>query len=113
GARLLEWRAGPRAFAADTVQEAMIKRLTDEPAEWIEMRPDLHFPPGLQQTLDTALARSPADRYQSAAKFAHDVAIVVGLSRTDADTALPPTPADDEPELLEPVRVRGRSAVPV
>src|SRR5947207_1310310 len=80
---------------ATTVPQAMIKRLTDEPAELIEMRPDLHFPPGLQQTLDTALARSPADRYQSAAKFAHDVAIVVGLSRTDADTALP-TLAEEE-----------------
>jgi len=112
GLVLFKMLTGTLPFPADTVQEAMIKRLTDEPAELIEMRPDLHFPPGLQQTLDTALARSPADRYQSAAKFAHDVAIVVGLSRTDADTALPSTLADDETELLEPVRVRRRSRVP-
>jgi len=112
GLVLFKMLTGTLPFPADTVQEAMIKRLTDEPAELIEMRPDLHFPPGLQQTLDTALARSPADRYQSAAKFAHDVAMVVGLSRTDADTALPTTLADDETELLEPVRVRRRSRVP-
>jgi len=112
GLVLFKMLTGTLPFPADTVQEAMIKRLTDEPAELIEMRPDLHFPPGLQQTLDTALARSPADRYQSAAKFAHDVAMVVGLSRTDADTALPSTLADDETELLEPVRVRRRSRVP-
>ncbi len=111
GLVLFKMLTGTLPFPADTVQEAMIKRLTDEPAELIEMRPDLHFPPGLQQTLDTALARSPVDRYQSAAKFAHDVAMVAGLSRTDADTGLP-TLADDETELLEPVRVRRRSRVP-
>src|SRR5437764_3674519 len=111
GLVLFKMLTGTLPFPADTVQEAMIKRLTDEPAELIEMRPDLHFPPGLQQALDTALARSPADRYQSAAKFAHDVAMVVGLSPTDADHALPSTLADDETELLEPVRVRRRSRV--
>ena len=108
---------GTLPFPADSVQEAMVKRLTDEPAELIEVRPDLHFPPGLQQTLDTALARSPVDRYQSAAKFAHDLAAVVGLSRSDAGTALPFTlaDADDKTELIEPVRARRRkrSRVPM
>src|SRR6266487_2128049 len=46
-----------------------INRLTDEPAALIEVRPDLHFPPWLQHTLDTALARIPVNRYQSASKF--------------------------------------------
>src|SRR3989475_5216764 len=106
---------GTLPFPADSVQEAMIKRLTDEPAELIEVRPALHFPPGLQQTLDTALARSPVHRYQSAAKFAHDLAAVVGLPRTDAGAALPSTlaDADDETELLQPVRARKRSRVPI
>src|SRR5213079_2427185 len=71
GLVLFNMLTGTLPFPADSVQEAMIKRLTDEPAELIEVRPDLHFPPGLQQTLDTALARSPVDRYQSAAKLAH------------------------------------------
>src|SRR3989449_221669 len=110
---LFKMLTGTLPFPADTAQEAMVKRLTDDPAELIEMRPDLHFPPGLQPTLDTALARSPVDRYQSAAKFAHDVAMVVGLSRTDADPARPSTLADDETELLEPVRVRRRSRLPI
>src|SRR2546429_410978 len=113
GLVLFKMLTGTLPFAADSVQEAMIKRLTDEPAELIEMRPDLHFPPGLQQTLDTALARSPVHRYQSAAKFAHDLAAVVGLPRTDAGAALPSTLADDETERLEPIRARKRSRGPI
>ena len=113
GLVLFNMLTGTLPFPADSVQEAMIKRLTDEPAELIEVRPDLHFPPGLQQTLDTALARSPVDRYQSAAKFAHDLAALVGLPRADAGAALPSTLADDETELLEPVRARKRSRLPI
>src|SRR5256714_1596836 len=117
GLVLFNMLTGTLPFAADSVQETMIKRLTDEPAELIEVRPDLHFPPGLQQTLDTALARSPVNRYQSAAKFAHDLAAVVGLSRTGAGTPLASTlsGSDDQTELLEPVRARRRkrSRVPM
>src|SRR6266576_2653058 len=114
GLVLFNMLTGTLPFPADSVQEAMVKRLTDEPAELIEVRPDLHFPPGLQHTLDTALARSPVNRYQSAAKFAHDLAAVCGSSRSDAGTALPFTLADtDETELIEPVRPRKRSRVPI
>jgi len=114
GLVLFNTLTGTLPFPADSVQEAMIKRLTDEPAELVEVRPDLHFPPGLQQTLDTGLARSPVDRYQSAAKFAHDLASVVGLSRADGGVTLPPTLTDDDKtELIEPVRAGKRSRVPI
>jgi len=115
GLVLFNMLTGTLPFAADSVQEAMIKRLTDEPAELIEVRPDLHFPAGLQQVLDTALARSPVDRYQSAAKLAHDLAAVAGLSGAAGGAALPATltDGDDETELIEPVRARKRSRVPI
>lgn len=116
GLVLFNMLTGTLPFPADSVQEAMVKRLTDEPAELLEVRPDLHFPPGLQQILDTALARSPVHRYQSAAKFAHDLASVAGLSRLDAGAARPSTLADgdDQTELIEPpLRVRRRSRVPI
>jgi eukaryotic-like serine/threonine-protein kinase len=70
---------GELPFQADSVQETMIKRLTDEPAKLAEVRPDLAFPDGLQQVLDAALARTPAERYQTVAKFADDVVAVAGL----------------------------------
>ena len=114
GLVLFNMLTGTLPFPADSVQEAMIKRLTDEAAKLIEVRPDLHFPPGLQQILDTALARSPVDRYQSAAKLAHDLAAVAGLSRAARSAALPATltDGDDQTELIEPVRTR-RSRVPI
>jgi len=56
----------------------MIKRLTDEPTTLAAARPDLTFPPGLQPVLDTALARTPTERYQSVTKFAADIAAITG-----------------------------------
>ena len=114
GLVLFNMLTGTLPFPADSVQEAMIKRLTDEPAELLEVRPDLHFPPGLQQILDTALARNPVDRYQSAAKLAHDLAAVAGPSR-DGGAALHATlgGSDEKTELIEPVRARKRWRVQI
>ena len=82
-------------FAGTTAQDTMVQRLTDEPAKLSEVRPDLRFPPGLQATLDTALARSPAERYQSTAKFANDVAAVLGVQRAPRLSPFPPPTRPD------------------
>src|SRR2546429_1443377 len=65
--------------------------------------------------LDTALARSPVDRCQSAAKLAHDLAAVAGLSGAAGGAALPAmlTDGEDKTELIEPVQARKRSRVPI
>jgi serine/threonine-protein kinase len=103
GLVLFRMLTGKLPFEASTVQETMIKRLTDEPATLAAARPDLRFPTGLQETLDAALTRRPSDRYQSAAKFASDVAAVAGFGRGDAPGPLPATRADgnDSTQLLE------------
>ena len=77
---------GRLPFEASTVQETMIKRLTDEPTKLAAARPDLTFPPQLQKAMDHALARTPAERYQSVAEFAADVGRVVGNAPAAADT---------------------------
>lgn len=64
---------GTLPFQADSAQETMIKRLTDEPLKLAEARPDIQFPPRLQEVMDHALQRMPTERYDSAAKFAADV----------------------------------------
>ncbi len=86
---------GELPFQGDSVQETMVKRLTDEPAKLAATRPDLTFPDGLQQVLDAALARWPADRYQSVAKFADDVVAVAGLTQGTRGVA-PATRVDIE-----------------
>ena len=79
---------GALPFIADTAQETMIKRLTDEPMPLIQAKPDGNFPPALQPVMDKALARYPNDRYASAAEFATDVSRVAGtVSPTAAHTA--------------------------
>src|SRR6266568_2420154 len=75
---LFKMVTGKLPFAASTVQETMIKRLTDEPAKLAMTRPDLPFPAGLQEVLDNALARTPVDRYQTVTKFGQDVASITG-----------------------------------
>jgi serine/threonine-protein kinase len=87
---------GHLPFEADTVQETMIKRLTDEPQKLAAARPDLQFPPGLQAVLDTALTRTPVDRYQTVAKFADDVRSVTGMTGGAGTRAVPVTRASSE-----------------
>ena len=86
---------GELPFQATSVQETMIKRLTDEPAKLAAARPDLSFPAGLQPVLDTALARTPTERYQTVAKFAADVAAVTGRPTSGA---VPHTRSRSDPD---------------
>jgi len=109
---------GKLPFEASTVQETMIKRLTDAPVTLAAARPTLTFPPGLQETLDTALARDPTHRYQSATKFASDVSGVVGLGRgagATAPLAATRADADAQTRLLDAGRTptKRRSVVPL
>ncbi len=63
---------GALPFQAESSQETMIKRLTDDPLKLSEVAPDAGWPPRLQGVMDRALERMPADRYESAALFARD-----------------------------------------
>src|SRR5205807_10347773 len=98
-------------FEAGTVQETLIQRLTEEPVTLAEARPDLRFPPGLQEALDSALARTPVARYQTAAKFANDVAGVTGLMRRSSPGPIPVTRGDveDRTRLLDSLAVAALS----
>jgi serine/threonine-protein kinase len=102
---------GELPFQADSVQETMVKRLTDDPAKLAETRPDLSFPDGLQQVIDAALARTPGDRYQTVAKFADDVVAVAGLARGTRGVA-PATRVDIESktQLLDSRETKAQAA---
>jgi hypothetical protein len=64
---------GASPFPADSQQETMIKRLTDDPLPLSVARPDVRFPPEVQKVFDRALARQPNQRYATANDFAKDV----------------------------------------
>src|SRR6266699_1245622 len=74
---LFRMLTGTLPFQADSAQETMIKRLTDEPMKLNEAMPGAGFPARLQVVMDRALARMPAERYTSAAEFARDAARAV------------------------------------
>ena len=83
---------GTLPFQADTAQEIMIKRLTDEPMKLAQALPSASFPPALQRVMDRALERMPSSRYASAAEFGRDVVQAVsGMAdaapRVDTDGA--------------------------
>jgi serine/threonine protein kinase len=76
---------GTLPFEADTAQEIMIKRLTDEPLALGAAAPGRTFPAALQQVMNRALQRMPADRYASAARFGEDIAnAVAGMADAEA-----------------------------
>src|SRR6266545_5150174 len=118
---LYKMLTGKLPFEATTVQETMLKRLTDEPLPLGAARPDLRVPPGLQQTIDAALTRSPAERYQSVTKFVNDVASVAGLQRGVGPLAPLPTTrgGEEKTQVLErpaprpDSATRRRSRVPI
>jgi serine/threonine-protein kinase len=99
---------GTFPFQAESTQEMMIKRLTDNPLPLNVAQPGASYPDALQRALDRALARMPADRYGSAVQFATDAAAAARgmaspagtgsaeaatqlLSATDGATQLPAT----------------------
>jgi serine/threonine-protein kinase len=69
---------GKLPFEADSAQETMIKRLTDDPLPLSQARPDLRFPSSLQAVISRALARTPPERFASAAEFGREVTASAG-----------------------------------
>jgi serine/threonine-protein kinase len=77
---------GVLPFKSDSAQEAMVKRLTEDPAPLITTYPAGRFPPRLQEVVSRALARSPMERYATAAEFGRDVQGVAGTMTGTVDT---------------------------
>jgi len=91
-------------FEADTAQETMIKRLTDEPLPLAQARPDLRFPVLLQTVLNRALTRSPADRYATAVEFGRDLATATAsMTAVDLEAGTQVVKQEDMDRLLATV----------
>lgn len=67
GCVLYEMLSGVPPFAGETAREIAMKHLEQTPAPLRSLRQDL--PPWVQILIDRALAKNPADRFQSASAF--------------------------------------------
>jgi serine/threonine-protein kinase len=95
---------GTLPFQADSAQETMIKRLTDDPLPLNRAAPGKNFPDSLQRVMDRALARMPGDRYTSAAEFARDAVRAVGGM---AAAAAPAVDTEGATQLISAVPAPG------
>jgi serine/threonine protein kinase len=90
---------GALPFKADSAQEVMIKRLTDEPARLAEALQSGTFPPNLQSVMDRAMERMPSDRYTSADEFARDA--IEAIANAPAAASQPPIDTQGATQLLD------------
>ena len=88
GLALVLYRAitGVLPFEGSSVQETLVKRLTDPPRPLAVARPDVSFPAGLQGVMDRALARNPEARFPTVTAFAEAVS---AITRGDAVVTRP------------------------
>jgi serine/threonine-protein kinase len=95
---------GKLPFEADSAQETMIKRLTDEPMPLAQARPDLRFPPLMQTVLNRSLTRTPAERYATAVEFGRDVATATAsMTAVDLEAGTQVVKPEDMDRLLATV----------
>jgi len=104
---------GLSPFPADSQQETMIKRLTDDPVPLAVARPEGRFSTELQRVMDRALARSPEQRYRTATDLARDVR---GLNRAltgavDVEAGTQVVKAEDLKGIVPATRVDAAAAV--
>ena len=103
---------GLSPFPADSQQETMIKRLTDDPVPLAVARPEGRFSAELQRVMDRALARSPEQRYRNAGEFARDIR---GLTRSltgavDVEAGTQVVKSEDRKGAVPPTRVDAAAA---
>ena len=85
GIVLFELLTGEVPFTGESPVEIAMKHLADVPPAPSELRPDV--PPDLDLVVVRALAKEPADRYQSAAAMDADLETVARGGRVAAETA--------------------------
>jgi serine/threonine-protein kinase len=79
GAVLYHLLTGSKPFDGPTLQSLFYRIVTDMPRPLEEMKPGL--PAGLEKIVQKAMAKDPADRYQTALDMANDIiAVRAGLS---------------------------------
>ncbi len=79
GLMTCEMLTGRLPFPGETQQEVMIARLRGEPASLRALRPDLAFPPAVEEVIRKSLERDRERRYPTAPAFAAALASAAAL----------------------------------
>ncbi|HEY7612941.1 MAG TPA: protein kinase [Gemmatimonadales bacterium] len=83
-----EMLAGEPPFSAPTLQAMIARRFTETPRPMRELRETV--PESVEQAVGKALAKSPADRFNSAAEFARALELNVRHTAASLETSRPP-----------------------
>ena len=114
GVMLYEMLAGRLPFDGDSAVAVALKHLSEQPSPISQWRPDIH--PALEAVVMAALAKDPAQRWQSAEDFAAGLEAartqIQASGNGGQDTAsfapIPmPLPGETEPTQLAPETVPG------
>ena len=104
GVILFEMLVGHVPFTADSPTMVMMKQLQEPVPSVLDERPDL--PPTVGRVIARAMAKLPANRYQTVAELAEDLTIASGMaqfapvpSQTAPKVAAPPVASDDADEV--------------
>lgn len=111
GVILYEMLTGKLPFDAKQPMDFINKHINEEPIPLAERAPDREFPTGLEHVMRKALAKKPADRFQTAAEFGQALRDVVrGKLITGVMRALPPSHPPAEPAAHHPAEPPSRSS---
>ena len=102
GIVLYELLAGNPPFMADERLQLLLRHCETPPVPPRQVRPDLGIPPKLEEIALRALAKEPADRYQSAAEL-REALLAVDLARTPPTGVRPMTAAPRDRAMRDTV----------
>jgi len=108
GVVLFELATGRRPFIADTPMAVAIKHVSDPLPRPKDLKPDL--PDDIERILFKAMAKNPADRYQSMAEFAIDLEKLTG-SQSPAASGSQVLGTAERLQRLEVLDQQARSAI--
>lgn len=103
GCLMYETVTGTPPLSARTAFETMNKQLSDMPEPLSKIRPELKFPPGLEDVIFKAMAKLPNDRYSSASHLLEDLGHV-------AAGKAPLASSEGESKLQVGEQILGRTA---
>ena len=92
---------GTLPFPAESAQETMIKRLTDDPLTLGQALPEGTFPPALQSVMDRAMQRMPGDRFEHATELSASVRNAIAGAPLESESGRPTVDTEVATQMID------------